>query len=134
MRSTDCLDEYMHMTKSDVSIWYLRKPGMRKEDGGKGVYQKFEETISCNQNHLTDRSDEPWQPIDQVFNEKKEEDAKTRKRREGETDIDDTGNSISYRPSPHSLGDLSKINTITTTDRDAQVSLTRLVVPQVNLF
>ncbi|CAG5098339.1 Oidioi.mRNA.OKI2018_I69.XSR.g15579.t1.cds [Oikopleura dioica] len=123
MRSTDCLDEYMHMTKSDVSIWYLRKPGMRKEDGGKGVYQKFEETISCNQNHLTDRSDEPWQPIDQVFNEKKEEDAKTRKRREGETDIDDTGNSISYRPSPHSLGDLSKINTITTTDRDAQFLL-----------
>jgi hypothetical protein len=120
MRSTDCLDEYMHMTKTDVSIWYLSNPEMRKEDGGRGVYQKFEETISCSQNHLTDRSEEPWQPVSKVF---QNEETKTRKRREGETDIVDAGNAIAYLPSPHSLHDLSPIHRITKTDRDAQFLL-----------
>jgi hypothetical protein len=125
MRSTDCLDEYMHMTKTDVSIWYLSNPEMRKEDGGRGVYQKFEETISCSQNHLTDRSEEPWQPVSKVFQNEAEnnEETKTRKRREGETDIVDAGNAIAYLPSPHSLHDLSPIHRITKTDRDAQFLL-----------
>lgn len=129
MRSTDCLDEYVHLNMEQVSLRYLRKPEMRDADGGKGVYQKFEQSVDCSQNHLQDHSSDPWLPVDVIFEHTPvstspgQKTEGTRRRREGETDIDDEGHPLTYHNTHNNMMDLQPENTITTTDRNAMFLL-----------
>lgn len=90
IRSTNCIDEYVRMTSKTVS-WYYANPDLRFGEYGDGVYQKFDDEITCDGDQFTDHSTDPWKKINKNMDDLKETikseakgDEKSRKRRDTE--------------------------------------------------